>query len=139
MTVTPKLRCMRYDAPWSWDRSKGLQEQREGPGRGEVRTEGGEGVLVKWTVWWAYLGRRGDLGGVVLRGTRSCRWRCTGITGVCVAVLGSVLGEYQRSAAVLGSRTVGALRGRMAVLGWPPGPSNNSGRMQGHPLAPCTN
>ena len=52
-----------------------------------------------------------------------------GTTGVC-------MGGYQRSAGVLGSRSVGALRGRMAVLGCPPDPSNNSGGMQGHPLAP---
>ena len=42
-------------------------------------------------------------------------------------------------AAVLGSRTVGVTRSRMAVLGCPPDPSNNSGGLQGHPLAPVTN
>ena len=85
------------------------------------------------------LGEAWRTGRCCLEGYADCRWRCTGITGVCVAILGSVLGEYQRSAAVLGSRTVAALRGRMAVLGCPPDPSNNSGRMQGHPLARCTN
>ena len=34
---------------------------------------------------------------------------------------------------------MGALRGRMAVLGCPPDPSNNSGGARGHPLAPLTN
>ena len=53
-----------------------------------------------------------------------------------MAVLGSVWWEYRGSAAVLGSRTVGALRGHMAVLGCPRDPSNNLGGMQGHPLAP---
>ena len=52
-----------------------------------------------------------------------------------MAVLGSVWWEYRGSAAVLGSRTVETLRSRMAVLGCPPGPSNNSGGMQGHPVA----
>ena len=62
------------------------------------------------TVYWGHGGMRGG-------------------TGVC-------MGEYQGHAAVLGSRTVGALRSRMAVLGCPPDPSKNSGVMQGHPLAP---
>ena len=52
------------------------------------------------------------------------------------AVLGTVWWEY---AAVLENRTVGALRGCMAVLGCPPDPSNNSGGAWGHPLAPLTN
>ena len=62
------------------------------------------------TVYWAHGGMRGSTG--------------------------SVWWEYRGSAAVLGSRTVGAPRSRMAVLGCPPDPSNNSGGMQGHPLAP---
>ena len=53
-----------------------------------------------------------------------------------MAVLGSVWWEYGGCAAVLGSSTVGVLRGRLAVLGCPPDPSNNSGGVQGHPLAP---
>ena len=68
-----------------------------------------------------------------MKGTWRCRYLCSGITGVCVAILGSVWWEYWGSAAVLGSRTVGVLRGHMAELG---DPSNNSGGMQGHPLAP---
>ena len=52
------------------------------------------------------------------------------------AVLGTVWWEY---AAVLENRTVGALRGCMAVLGCPPDPSNNSGGAWGHPLAPLPN
>ena len=59
--------------------------------------------------------------------------------GVCVAVLGSVWWPYRGTAAVLGSRTVGTLRSRIAVLGCPPDPSNTSGGMQGHPLVPWTN
>ena len=55
-TAPPALRYLRYDAPWSWDPCKELGEQREGPGRGEVRIEDGDGVMVRWTVWWAYLG-----------------------------------------------------------------------------------
>ena len=62
--------------------------------------------------------------------------RCTGVLGVYAAVLGSVRWGY---AAVLGNRTVGELRGCMAVLGCPPDPSNNSGGAWGHPLAPLTN
>ena len=38
-----------------------------------------------------------------------------------------------------GNRTAGVTRSRMAVLGCPPDPSNNSGGLQGHPLAPLTN
>ena len=71
-----------------------------------------------------------------LEGYAELQARCTGVTGVCVAVLGFVWWEYRGSAAVLGSRTMGALRSRMAVLGCPPDPSNNSGGAQGHPLAP---
>ena len=56
--------------------------------------------------------------------------------GVYAAVLGTVWWGY---AAVLEGRTVGALRGCMAVLGCPPDPSNNSGGARGHPLAPLTN
>ena len=70
-TALPALRCMRYDAPWA--RCTGLREQPAGPGSGEVCIEDCDGVMVRWTVWWAYLGWRDDLGGAVLRGTRSCR------------------------------------------------------------------
>ena len=48
-----------------------------------------------------------------------------------MAVLESVRWEYRGSAAVMGSRTVGALWGHMAVLGRPPDPFNSSGEMQG--------
>ena len=71
-TAPPALQCVRYDAPWSWDWSRELGEQHEGPGRGEVRIGDGDGVMVMWTVWWVYLEWRGDLGGVLLKGT----WRC---------------------------------------------------------------
>ena len=56
--------------------------------------------------------------------------------GVYTAVLGSVQWGY---AAVPGNRTVGELRGCMAVLGCAPDPSNNSGGAWGHPVAPLTN
>ena len=62
-------------------------------------------------------------------------WRHGGMRGGT----GSVWWEYRGYAAVLGSRTVGTTRGRMAVLGFPPDPSNNSGGTQEHPLAPLTN
>ena len=71
-TALPALRCMSYDAPWSWASCTGLGEQAEGSGSGEVRIEDCDGVMVRWTVWWANLGWRGDLGGAVLRGTRGC-------------------------------------------------------------------
>ena len=59
-----------------------------------------------------------------------------GVLGLYAAVLGSVRWGY---AVVLGNRTVGELRGCMSVLGCPPDPSNNSGGVWGHPLAPLTN
>ena len=104
-------------------------------------------MVVGWIVWRAYLRRHGGLGGALTRGTRSSRWRCTGVVGVCAAVLGTVSWEYAavlgtvrwEYAAVLENRTVGALRGCMAVLGCPPDPSNNSRGAWGHPLAPLTN
>ena len=71
-----------------------------------------------------------------MKGTWRRRWLCTRITGVHVAVFGSVWWEYRGSAAVLGSRTVGVLRGRLALLGCPPDPFNHSVGVQGHPLAP---
>ena len=72
-TALPALRCMSYDAPWSWARCTGVGEQPDGPGSGEVRIGDCDGVMVGWTVWWAYLGWRGDLGGAVLRDTQCCR------------------------------------------------------------------
>ena len=69
-------------------------------------------------------GARGVQGGGVL-----ASWGWT-------AVLGSVRWGY---AAVLGNRTMGELRGCMAVLGCPLDPSNNSGGAWGHPVAPLTN
>ena len=58
-------------------------------------------------------------------------WRLGGIRGVTGV----------RTVAVRGGtgRTVGELRGCMAVVGCPPDPSNNSGGAWGHPLAPLTN
>ena len=67
----PALRCMCCDAPWA--RYPGLREQPADPGGREVCIEECAGVMVRWTVRWAYLGWRGDLGGAVMRGTRSCR------------------------------------------------------------------
>ena len=67
----PALRCMHCDAPWA--RYTGLREGPADPGSGEVCKGDCDGVMVRWTVWWAYLGWRGDLGGAVMRGTRSCR------------------------------------------------------------------
>ena len=72
-TALPALRCMSYDAPWSWARCMGVGERPKGPGNREVHIEDCGGVMVGWTEWWAYLGWRGDPGGAVLRGTRSCR------------------------------------------------------------------
>ena len=66
-----ELRCMRCDAPWA--RYPGLRQQPADPGSGEVCIEDCTGVMVRWTVRWAYLGWRGDLGGAFMRGTRSCR------------------------------------------------------------------
>ena len=128
--------CGWGNAPWSRVWRRGLAELLEGPGSGEVRMGDGDGVVVRWTVWWVYLGLRGDTGDVVMEGTRRRSGLCTGITGVRVAVLGSILWEYRGCAAVLGSSTVGILRGRLAVLGCPPDPSNIARGVQGHPLAP---
>ena len=102
----------------------------------DLCVEGYDGEVVRWTVLRTSWRRRGSLGGALTGGTRSSRWRCTGVFGVYAAVLGSVRWGY---AAVLGNRTVGEQRGCMAVLGCPPDPSNNSGGTWGHPLAPLTN
>ena len=59
---------------------------------------------------------------------RGC-WGTHGSTGVSVV---GVLGR----AAVLRSSMVRVSRGRLAVLGCPPDPLNNSGGVPGHPLAP---
>ena len=118
-------RCGWGNAPWSWVQRRGLEERLEGPGCGEVRMGDGDGVVVRWTVWWVYLGLRGDTGDVVMEGTWRHTGLCTAITGVRVAVLGSVWWEYRGCADVLGSSTVGVLRGRLSVPGCPPGPSNN--------------
>ena len=53
-TALPALRCMSYDAPWA--RCTGLGKQLEGPGSGEVYIEDCDGMMVRWTVWWAYSG-----------------------------------------------------------------------------------
>ena len=98
---------------------------RERRRSGDVCVEGCDGEVVRWTVWRASWRRSGSLGGALTGGTRSSRWRCTGVLGVY--------------AAVLGNRTVGELRGCMAVLGVPLDPSNNSGGAWGHPLTPLTN
>ena len=53
-TAPPALRCMSYDAPSA--RCMGLGKQPEGPRSGEVYIEDCDGVMVRWTVWWAYFG-----------------------------------------------------------------------------------
>ena len=53
-TALPALRCMRCNAPWA--RCTGLGKQPEGLGSGEVYIQDCNGVMVRWTVWWAYLG-----------------------------------------------------------------------------------
>ena len=102
----------------------------------DVCVEGCDGEVVRWAVWRVSWRRRGSLGGALTGGTRSSRWRCTGVLGVYAAVLGSVRGGY---VALLGNRTPGEQRGFMAVLQCPPDPSNNSGGASGHPLALLTN
>ena len=57
------------NAPWSWVQRRGLEEVLEGPGSGELRVGHGDRVVVRWTVWWVYLGMRGDTGDVVMKGT----------------------------------------------------------------------
>ena len=128
----------------------------------DVCVEGYDGKVVRWTLWRASWRRCDSLGGALTGGTRSSRWRCTGVLGVYAAVLGSIrwgyaavlgnrtVGEQRGCMAVLGTvwweyaavlenRAVGALRGCIAVQGCPPDPSNNSGGAWGHPLAPLTN
>ena len=49
------------------------------------RVEDCDGVIVRWTVWWAYLGWRGGLGGAIMRGTVwygvTVYWRHGGMRG----------------------------------------------------------
>ena len=68
-TSLPALRCMRCDTPLA--RYTGVREQPAGRGSGEVCMEDCDGVIVRWTVSWVYLGWRGGLGGAIMRGTRS--------------------------------------------------------------------
>ena len=68
-TSQSALRCMLCDTPWA--RYTGLREQPTGPGSGEVCIEDCDGVIVWWTVWWAYLRWHGGLGGAIRRGKRS--------------------------------------------------------------------
>ena len=70
-TLLPALRCMPRDAPWAC--YTGWQGQPAGPESGEVCIEECDGVVVRWTVWRAYLRWRGGLGGALTRGTRSSR------------------------------------------------------------------
>ena len=93
---------------------------------------------LKVTVY-GHGGMRGGTGRCSLEGYAELQVTVYWGHGLCVAVLGSVCWEYRGRAAVLGSRTVGVTRSRMAVLGCPLDPSNNSGGLQGHPLAPLTN
>ena len=129
-------RCGWGDAPWSRVQRTGLAELLEGPGSGEGRMGNGDGAGVRWTVWWVYLGLRGGTGDVVMEGTWRRRGLRTGITGVRVAVLGSVWWDYRGCAAVVGSSRMGILRGPLAVLGCSPNPCNILRGVQGHPLAP---
>ena len=46
---------------------------RERRRSGDVCIEGCDSEVVSWTVWRAYLRRRGSLGGALTRGTRSSR------------------------------------------------------------------
>ena len=137
LPVTPRgERCGWGDAPWSWVQRRGLEGLLQGPESGTVRMGDGDGVVVRWTVWWVYWGMHGGTGDIVMEGTWRRRGLCTGDTWVRMAVLGSVWCEYRGCAAVLGSSTVRVSRGHSAVLGCPPDPSINSGGVQGHPLAP---
>ena len=68
-TSLPALRYMRCETPWAC--YTGLREQPASPGSGEVCTEDCDGVIVRWTVWRAYLRWRSGLGGAIKRGTRS--------------------------------------------------------------------
>ena len=68
-----------------------------------------------------------------MKGTWHHRPLCTGIKGVRVAVLGSLWSEYWGSVAVLGSRTLGVLRGRLAVPGVPFTPPRTQGKCTGVP------
>ena len=113
--------------------AEGLGELIVGPGSGEVRMGDGDGVVVRWTVWWVYLGLLGDTGDVVMMGTWQRRGLCTGITWVRVAVLESVWWEYRGCAAVLGSSTVGVLRGRRRYWGVPLTPLTTQGEYRGLP------
>ena len=70
LPVTPRGgRCGWGDAPWSWFQRNGLEGLLEVPECGEVRIGGGDGVLVRWTVWWVYWRIRGGTGDVVMEGT----------------------------------------------------------------------
>ena len=125
LPVTPRgNRCGWGDAQWSWVRRRGLEGLLEGPERGEVRMG---------TAWW-YGGPYGGCIGECVAVRDMLSWRVRGGAEDCV--LGSVCWEYRGCAAVAGSSTVGVSRGRLAVLGCPPDPSNNSGGVQVHPLAP---
>ena len=66
-TSLPALWCMRCDTLWA--HYTGLREQPAGPGSREVCVEDCDGVIVRWSVWWAYLGWHGRLGGAIMRGT----------------------------------------------------------------------
>ena len=82
----------RYGAPWEcYTGLVGTSCRPRGRRRSDdVCVEGCDGDVVRWTVWRASWRRRDSLGGALTGGTRSSRWRCTGVLGVYAAVLGSV-------------------------------------------------
>ena len=59
--------------------------------------------------------------------------------GIRMAVLGTIWWEYGGMRGDTGEQYGGCTRGRLAVLGCPSDPWNNSEGVLGHPLAPLTN
>ena len=100
------------------------------------------------TAYWSLGGKRGGTGirtvgvrggtgephsgGAAGKFQMTVYWRRGGIRG-------GTGDRMVRVRVIMEGRTVGALRGCMAVLGCPPDPSNNSGGARGDPLAPLTN
>ena len=75
LPVTPRGdRCGWAGAPWSWLQRRGLEGLLEGPEGGEVGMGDGDGVVVRWTIWWVYWGMRGGTGDDVM-GLVEGTWR----------------------------------------------------------------